>query len=160
MCTIDRGMDIYANENPAELARLHCGIFEEALDAECMIIAFGHKIAAHLTVRELLFPVGAEAWDPILMVDLAAYLIGDENMVDEIPESTRHTWHMRMLSRLQKDKELRKDVAALVAREDKVRPAIFANEWKILSTAKLLSASLENVDACLTIIGPQSLQRQ
>ncbi len=76
MCTHERGLSIYMAENPEEFSKLNSRIDAERIDTETTAYAWGWKIAAHMTVRELLFPHGAESWDPTHLVDLATYITG------------------------------------------------------------------------------------
>lgn len=143
-------------ENPEEFSKLNSRIDAERIDTETTAYAWGWKIAAHMTVRELLFPHGAESWDPTHLVDLATYITGDQDAVEGVPEYLRHGWHQRMLQRLGANKSLRVEVAEILAAEVHVRQSIYQNEWNILESAHLLSRTLDNVDACLTVLAPRN----
>ena len=161
MCTHERGLSIYMAENADEFSKLNSRIDAERVDAEVTAYAWGWKICAHITVRELLFPQGAESWDPTHLVDLTTYITGDQDAVEAVPEYLRHQWHQRMLQRLGANKALRIDVAEVLAAEIHVRPSIYWNEWHILEAAHALARTLDNVDACLTVLAPRNrLQEQ
>lgn len=156
MCTHERGLNIYMAENPDEFKKLDSRIDAERIDAEAAAYSWGWKIAAHMTVRELIWPQGIESWDPTHLVDLATYIIGDQEAVEAVPEYLRHGWHQRMLQRLGANKPLRTEIAEILAAEVHVRQSIYENEWCILESAHLLSRTLDNVDACLTILAPRN----
>lgn len=156
MCTHERGLNIYMAENPDEFKKLDSRIDAERIDAESNAYSWGWKIAAHMTIRELIWPQGTESWDPTHLVDLATYLTGDQDAVEAIPEYLRHGWHKRMLQRLGANKALRVDIAEILSAEVHVRPSIYENEWNILETAHLLARTLDNVEACLTVLAPRN----
>lgn len=152
MCTLERGIEIYMQENPEEWAALKSQSDLGRSTAEAEIETYGWKIAAHLTVRELVYPNGSESWDPIHLLELATYLTGDEESAEDTPTQIRHQWHQRMYSRLREDKRLRLEVHELYAAEIHVQPCIFPNEWELLKAARSIAAALDNVDECFTII--------
>lgn len=152
MCTHERGMSIYMAENPDEFKNLKSKI--DAVREECEALAYGWgwKIAAHMTIRELIYPKGSESWEPLHLVELATYITGDETSVEAVPTYFRHELHQRMLHRLGANKALRVDVAEALAAEIHVRPTIYTNEWSILEAAHALARTLDNVDECLKLI--------
>lgn len=151
MCTHERGMSIYMAENPDEFKNLKSKI--DAVREECEALAYGWgwKIAAHMTIRELIYPEGAQSWEPLHLVELATYITSDRETVESLPTAFRHEIHQRMLKRLGSNKALRVDVAETLAAEIHVKAAIYENEWAILEAAHALARTLDNVDECLKL---------
>jgi hypothetical protein len=159
MCSHERGMSIYMMENPNEWEGLKSTNPMERADVEELTYTFGWKIAAHVTIRELVMPTPSESWDPNHLLELSTFLTGDDDAAEAISTYTRHTWHNRIYTRLKKDKQLRVDVCEIFAAEVHVRPCIFPNEWELLSAAKSLAGTLDNVDECLSILAPYNRTR-
>lgn len=156
MCTHERGLSIYMSENPGEFGKLNSNVDAERVDTESLAYSWGWKIAAHMTVRELIYPQGPESWEPLHLVELATYITGNKEAVEAVPTTFRHELHQRMLQRLGSNKPLRAEITEILAAAIHVRPVIYENEWEILCTAHALACTLNNVDACLTVLAPRN----